>query len=236
MCIYPRAKGLGAIFVAIFVPPAAGTGTDVATDTGSLPRAPQEPPRGRPGRQREAKNEKPTKISLFVFFSFYFFFFRLPPAAAINERHRRGGSGGEGNGAGHRPPPQAPPAVGGSPPRCAPLPAPPRLRGRGARPAAGSRLPPAAPRGSAGASSPFWVPGAVPRGKPALEKESPTRKQPLPMSPSRGTPRAKARGFVPLPSRGAWPGWDNSCGENGFKNAPSQEKITFLALNVRGLV
>lgn len=181
---------------------------------------PRSPPGGgqAANERRKTKSRRKSRFS-FSFLSFYFFCFS-PLAGSRDQRAAppRWQRGRRERSRAPTPSPSSPdpPAVGGSPPRCAPLPAPPRLRGRGARPAAGSRLPPAAPRGSAGASSPFWVPGAVPRGKPALEKESPTRKQPLPMSPSRGTPRAKARGFVPLPSRGAWPGWDNGCGENGF--------------------
>lgn len=218
MCIYPRAKGLGAIFVAIFVPPAAGTGTDVATDTGSLPRAPQEPPRGRPGRQREAKNEKPTKISLFVFFlSIFFFASRRQPRSTSGTAAVAAGEKGTEPGTDPLPKLPRPPGCRGEPSPLRPSPgtaeAPgPRSPTRSRQPPS-SRCPPGLRRGFLaflGSRS------RAERGNRPWKRRALKKKRPLPASPSRGTPRAKARGFVPLPSRGAWPGWDNGCGENGF--------------------
>lgn len=205
MCIYPRAKGLGAIFVAIFVPPAAGTGTDVATDTGSLPRAPQEPPRGRPGRQREAKNEKPTKISLFVFFSFYFFFFasRRQPRSTSGTAAVAAGEKGTEPGTDPLPKLPRPPGCRGEPSPLRPPPG--TAEAPGARSPTRSRQPPSSrcPPGLRRGFLAFLGSRSRAERETGLGKGEPYKKAATPHVPIPRDPKGKGEGICPAPFPGS---------------------------------
>lgn len=200
---------------------------------------PRSPPGGgqAANERRKTKSRRKSRFSFSFLSIFFFFASRRQPRSTSGTAAVAAGEKGTEPGTDPLPKLPRPPGCRGEPSPLRPPPG--TAEAPGARSPTRSRQPPSSrclPGLRRGFLAFLGSRSRAERGNRPWKRRALKKNRPLPASPSRGTPRAKARGFVPLPSRGAWPGWDNGCGENGFKNAPSQEKITFLALNVRGLV